>query len=457
LDENAKKRKRELGLDDSDQDGSLDEPGREQPREGLQVRDKSGKRQKLNPASNNSLEKPAQNDADCKAKKAEKRKEKAERKEAKEAKRKAKAEAKKARKNEAKAALNVEAVPGVSNENGADSDVDETGDTAMADGAQFDGVDFSGLEEARHHSASSASPSPAPESPRSEASAKPSAASSTSSIVPSLAKDKDTEEGLGHHANRDELQARLHARIEALRSARKADGPDGRPARNRAELLEARRKKEEQRKAHKKELRKQAREDEIRKKAEVELALLRGSGSPLSTPDVFSPRSPPQLTNLSFGRVAFSDGQQLDAKLAGLIDVKKRKGAQDAKGALQAAQKKQARINGFDAEKKADIQDKDLWLNAKKKVHGERVRDDVSLLKKTLKIKQKAKAKSEKEWDDRISGVQKGQEMRQKKREENLRKRREEKGGKGGKKKGVKTKSRPGFEGSFRSSSKKRK
>jgi hypothetical protein len=224
---------------------------------------------------------------------------------------------------------------------------------------------------------------------------------------------------------------------------------DGKPARNRAELLEARRRKEEQRKAHKKELRKQAKDDEIRRKAEAELALLRGSGSPLSTPDIFSPRSPPQ-SNFSFGRVAFADGQQLDSKMSGLVDAKKRKGPQDARGALQAMQKKQARLNGFDAEKKADITEKDLWLNASKRAHGERVRDDLSLLKKTLKSKQKAKVKSEKDWDERIRGVQKGKEMRQKKREENLRKRREEKGGKG-KKKGIKTKSRPGFEGSFRS------
>ncbi len=120
--------------------------------------------------------------------------------------------------------------------------------------------------------------------------------------------------------------------------------------------------------------------------------------------------------------------------------------------------KKRARVSGLDERKRADIEEKDLWLNAKKRAHGEKVRDDMSLLKKTLKRKEKAKLKSESEWNERITGVQKGQEMRQKKREENLRKRKEEKGGKGkgkakGKKPGKKSK-RPGFEGSFRSKAK---
>ena len=96
-------------------------------------------------------------------------------------------------------------------------------------------------------------------------------------------------------------------------------------------------------------------------------------------------------------------------------------------------------------------------MNARKKAQGERIRDDTSLLKKTLKRKEKSKKKSEKEWGERIEGVQNGQALRQKKREANIQKRKEEKGvkgknkkgGKGGTRKG-KPKARPGFEGSFR-------
>jgi len=44
-----------------------------------------------------------------------------------------------------------------------------------------------------------------------------------------------------------------------------------------------------------------------------------------------------------------------------------------------------------------------MWLNAKKRAHGERVRDDTSLLKKALKRQESAKKKSEKEWQGKLS------------------------------------------------------
>jgi Surfeit locus protein 6 len=70
-------------------------------------------------------------------------------------------------------------------------------------------------------------------------------------------------------------------------------------------------------------------------------------------------------------------------------------------------------------------------------------------LKKALKRQESTKKKSEKEWQGRLEGVAKGQEIRQRKREDNLQKRREEKGSKGKKNKNKKVK-RPGFEGSFK-------
>jgi hypothetical protein len=226
------------------------------------------------------------------------------------------------------------------------------------------------------------------------------------------------------------LKERLQAKIDALRTARKADGLDGRPARSRSELIEARRKKQETRKEHKKELRRQAKEDEVKAKAEAELARMRGSGSPLTGSDIFGPASPDNVTtSFSFGRITFEDGQQFDVH-GNLIQKPKGKGPSDPRTALQAAANKQARLNGLDEDKRNDIESKDLWLNAKKKVHGERVRDDVSLLKKALKRKEKQKSRSEREWHEREETLQRSQEAKQRKREDNLSKRREEKGGK---------------------------
>lgn len=478
MDENERKRKRELEGEDYVSD--LDASDKEKLGEGLKGAGKKTKKLKLNDGSAKEhteeapLDKAARKEA-----LAAKRREKQQRKKEKQQKKQEKAQAKKA---------HQEAGPVLEAENDAEPHSDAEmadGDEAVAD--EIDHLDVSGLVEDVDQSGiantkptesqTSASPSPPPDSP---ASAIPSASSSSSivppasslpSMIPPASASEATEEPSTAtptdtptprkektprlpQIDQEVLKARLQARIDALRALRKADGIDGKPARNRQELLDARRRKEEQRKAHKKEIRAKAKEDEQRAAAEAELARLRGSGSPLTTPDIFSPRSP-ERSNFTFGRVTFDDGMEMDASMSNVLDARRKKGPQDPKTALAAAEKKAARINSFEDGKRADIAEKDLWLNAKKRAHGERVRDDTSLLKKTLKRKEKLKEKSGKEWSERIEGVKKGQEIRQKKREENLKKRKEEKGGKGkkGKPKG-KPKGRPGFEGSFRGKAK---
>ncbi|KAI0996490.1 hypothetical protein K3495_g11692 [Podosphaera aphanis] len=309
-------------------------------------------------------------------------------------------------------------------------------------------IDFEpdGLEEKRLHDEISAPSTSGISSPTFDSAIEPSSNTSTSSIIPPAKAPKNIKIPVDPEL----LRSRLAARIEALRAARKADGPDGRPARNRQELLEARRKKEDQRRAHKKELRLKAKAEED---ARREAAIASARNSPVSgflNPAI---RSPDQ--NLSFGRVSFADGQQLTNDLGRLKNVPKKRGPQDPGTALLATEKKLQRIAGLDEEKRADIEEKDRWLKANKRAHGEKVLDDTSLLKKTLKRKEKTKKKSEKEWTERKEGVAKSQAMKQKKREENLRKRREEKGTKGkskgkvAKTKKPRVKSRPGFEGSF--------
>lgn len=263
--------------------------------------------------------------------------------------------------------------------------------------------------------------------------------------------DKPMAPGNGSKAKltseeRDSAAQRLREKIAALRAARNADGPDGRPARSRQELIEARRKEQDARKQRKKDARKQSKEDSERAKAEAELALLRGSGSPVGSPAaVFgSRRSSPDRATVAFGRVAWADGAALGADGAALEAPRKTKGPSDPRSALEAARKKRERLAALDERKRADIEEKDAWLGAKKRARGERPRDDASLLKKALKRKDAQKVRSEKQWQERARAVEKGVQARQMKREENLRKRREEKG-----KKGKKVK-RPGFEGSFR-------
>jgi len=460
MDENERKRKRELGLEseNEDEDDTIPEQ-REMPREGL----RKNKKTKTGKGDDEAAD--AERAAQGKAK-ADKRKEKRERKKEKIEKKKEKVEAKKARKQDGDLA---EAVNGV---NGLDADAEEESDAEdpAAQPDELDQMDMSGLADEVAQE-SSVPTTPEVDSPAFDISANHSTASSSSSIVPpatepSAAKptssiattDADVQEPAQAKKGKaftlpkidsEELQSRLKARIEELRARRKATGPEGRPVRSRQEMLEARRQKEEARKLHKKELRRKAKEEEDR----INNDRLRGSGSPLVT-DPFSP-SHDSNNNFSFGRVVFEDGAQADPSLKGYFDVHK-KGPQDTRTALQVAQKKAERLAGMEDSKRADIQEKDLWLNAKKRAHGEKVRDDQNLLKKALKRKEHGKLKSEKEWNGRKEDVAKGIATREKKRDDNLKKRAEGKGQKGKKSKGAakgkgKPKGRPGFEGRFKS------
>ena len=444
----ARKRKREeegIGSDNGEERS-------ETPQEGLTGDDRESKKRKtadmaqLEPESEQQADKEDGDDANeqRKRRKAEQKATTRERKRAKAEKSKEKRERQKAKKKEA-----------VANEpKKRNADQLEEGDE---DAEIFEGIDIAGesasISKPAHES--SASPSPAVESPI--LSPQPhSGTSSISSIIPpsesAPLKLPPPQPSITQNSSKageasQSAKERLETRLAELRAARKADGPDGRPARNRQELLDMRRKKEEERRNQKKEQRRKAREEEARKQQE-EIARRfspGGSGSLLA-----SPRSPMEPSNnFSFGRVAFGDGAEADATLSSVMEQRKHKGPADPATALKAAQSKMSRLSGLDEAKRADIEQKDMWLNAKKRAHGERVRDDTSLLKKALKRQEGTKKKSEKEWQGRLEGMAKGQEIRQRKREGNLRKRKEEKGSKGKKNKSKKVK-RPGFEGSFK-------
>jgi hypothetical protein len=489
MDENERKRRREDGEDVEAEDVSdLDAPGKEKPLEGLKQKLPKAKVQKQKAeddvhskdedAEDNAGESSSHNQTPKKSAD-EKRREKDQKRKEKRAKKEEKEKTKQARKvaptkpAESKTESQSEKSSGILT---TTEDPVEEEDTVDLDN-DMEAVDVAGLIPNEHAGPGSAA---------SESSAADSTFSHTSNQIPSSnssvvvptsngAAKSETNgtlsknpEYLSTHVGKsskptptekEALLARLKAKLEAHRKARNADGLNGQPAKNRQELIEARRLKAEKRKALKKELRQQDKEQS--KKAEMEAHLAELRGSPSIGSDMFGSRagsmSPPQ-SNFSFGRVAFTDGETASSDLSKLLTNGKKKASSDPKAALQAAEKKQARLNSFDENKRADIEQKDLWLNAKKKVHGEKVRDDTSLLKKTLKRKEKGKAKSEKEWNERKEGISKSQEMKQKKRESNLAKRKEDRGtkgkGKSGKKPAPKKKKRPGFEGSFSGRSK---
>ncbi|GIJ84259.1 hypothetical protein Asppvi_003099 [Aspergillus pseudoviridinutans] len=450
MDENARKRKRDEEEQDGSQSSEEEELGSELPKEGLKRGDAKSKKQKQ--AATEQSDDTAAKLEEAEARKKLREEKKAQKKAAQKEKKKAKEAAKKEKQVEKSESKPASDKP----EEKQPSTVEDSDDEIEQEGAvPEEGLS---LEFNPEPAEQSSSPSSAPNSPGFDASNDHSGSSSISSIVPPSAhtdandaSQKSSSEPKPLKPTPEELKQRLQKRLDELRAARQADGFNGKPARNRQELIEARRQKAEQRKAHKKLLRQKAREEEQRAKDEAMAKRFSpgGSGSLLA-----SPRSPADSigsnVNYSFGRVVFADGQLADPSLMSVREQPKRHGPQDPATALKAAEAKKARLAEMDEEKRADIEQKDMWLNAKKRAHGERVRDDTSLLKKALKRRESAKKKSEREWKERLEAVKKGKDARQQKREENLRKRREEKGNKGKKPAAGKKKARPGFEGSFK-------
>ncbi|KAI1324525.1 SURF6-domain-containing protein [Xylariaceae sp. FL0255] len=304
-------------------------------------------------------------------------------------------------------------------------------------------------EAASGHDESMTSPIPTPQSPvfdthgtpADSTGQPPSTTTSVSSNDPTVEKPKHIK----IPADSAALRARLAARIQALRDARKADR-DGKPIRTRQELIESRRQKQAERKAHRKEQWKQAKLEEERKREEA-LASARESPGGILSPRVDLDDA---NMNFAFGRVGFGDGSQLSHDLTHVLNQNKSKGLVDPKAALQKFETQKKRLEAMDEDKRKDVEEKEAWLTARRRAEGEKIRDDEKMLKKAVKRKEHTKKKSTKEWAARKEGVAKGIKDRQKKREENIRKRRDEKIlGKAGKKKGgaKKAKGRAGFEG----------
>ncbi|KAL1968929.1 hypothetical protein VTN77DRAFT_1290 [Rasamsonia byssochlamydoides] len=460
MDENARKRKRddEEEEEDNDSDSSVSELGSELPREGMKRGNAKAKKLKQSDSAekegntSKQLSPGAEERRRLKAeKKAQKKAAQRERKKAKEAAKKEKAqEAQKQSEkptNASQVASKSEEEPNRENDQHNSSPEDNDGEEEVV--APVEGFT---LDSNSRPPESASTASSNRDSPGFDVSNDQSGSSSISSVAPSNEAADTTQKPASEpkplKPTPEELRQRLQKRLEELRAARHADGLNGKPARNRQELIEARRQKAEQRKQHKKEMRRKAKEEEQRKKDEEMARRFSpgGAGSLLA-----SPRSPAESNvsgsnNYAFGRITFADGQLADPSGTRILDKPKQHGPQDPGTALKAAEAKKARLAAMDPAKRAEIEEKDMWLNAKKKAHGEKVRDDTSLLKKALKRKAAAKRKSEREWKERLEGVAKNKEMRQKQREENIRKRKEEK--KAGKK--GKAKARPGFEGSFK-------
>ncbi|XP_044756439.1 surfeit locus protein 6 homolog [Coccinella septempunctata] len=128
-----------------------------------------------------------------------------------------------------------------------------------------------------------------------------------------------------------------------------------------------------------------------------------------------------------------SEGKMVFSKFdfSDIGNKEKKKGTTDPKKLLKKLEKQQEKIVNLkesgDFERATEVQEKTVWKNALAKASGEKVRDDPSLLKKSIKKREQKHKSSKKKWDARQEAVEKGKEERQKKRQENIDKRKKTK------------------------------
>merc|ERR1712198_499947 len=210
---------------------------------------------------------------------------------------------------------------------------------------------------------------------------------------------------------RDELQQRLQAKLEELRG-QKSDGTNSKKA--------------------EKKLKKKLAKIEKKKKESEEL----------------------KQKLMTVGRNAGKKGNLMKAAES-LGAVAKKPGVKDPKknldpqAALNKLKKNKEKIKMWEEKGRSDkaskIENNIAWENAMKKAQGEKVKDDVSLLKKSIKKQKQIKTSSKKKWEKRADEVKNKESAFVEKRETNLNKRIKEKKDKKMKKLAAKGRHVPGF------------
>merc|ERR1712098_884864 len=227
--------------------------------------------------------------------------------------------------------------------------------------------------------------------------------------------------------NREELQQRLQAKLEELRG-QKSDGQNSKKAEKKLKkkLAKIEKKKKESEELKQKLMtvgRNAGKKGNLMKAAESLGAVPKKPGVKTSKGVVFS-------------KFDFKD------------EIKSSK---DPKKNLdpQAASNKLKKIKMWEdkgrSDKASKIENNIAWDNALKKAQGEKVKDDVTLLKKSIKKQKQIKSSSKKKWEKRADEVKSKESAFVEKRETNLNKRIKEKKDKTMKKLAAKGRHVPGF------------
>nr|GAT52263.1 predicted protein [Mycena chlorophos] len=250
-----------------------------------------------------------------------------------------------------------------------------------------------------------------------------------------------------------ELRDKLHARMAALRrggAGPKYDSIHGNVGDKDALLDERRLQRAAMRERRRKETKEKIRREEEakgkgkNKEKEKEKAVQREKGKTAQTqllvPDAANGRNKPPSSAPGVATVAFSAVAGSSSKHS-----QKLKTNSNPTHALAQLASRKEKLAALPEDKRKTIEEREKWDKAAARLEGVKVRDDETRLKKAAKRKEKEKAKSKVDWDQRKKDVAASMAAKQKKRTDNIAMRNDKR--KGGSAKGKGGKARPGFEG----------
>ncbi|CAI5724119.1 unnamed protein product [Hyaloperonospora brassicae] len=201
----------------------------------------------------------------------------------------------------------------------------------------------------------------------------------------------------------DGLRARLAVKIQTMREQRKAEETTGKKRPSRAEVVaEQRALKKRKTAANKSKARADKREHEAAAQSPED-----GQAAPTTDSAV-------DTTSISYGSLLLDDGVEKDKKAPATRHGQSVRGIQNLlKKAERNAQRLEELKKTEDGAEKVKAKG---WETALHQAAGKVVLDDPKLLRAKLKKKEKSKAKSSKEWKERVAKLEVSKKERQKKK-----------------------------------------
>jgi len=240
-----------------------------------------------------------------------------------------------------------------------------------------------------------------------------------------VAGDSPAKGGGGRAANAGQLHQKLQAKLAELRGENFGKGK--------------KKKKPKLSKAEKKAKAKL----EKKLKAKLSKKLMNGGGGAEGSPRLggspasMSPNPHKPVYNsdgkMVFSKFDFANGEVVKGSQSGTAEKKPgpKPGPKDPKAALNKIKKHKEKLQSLEAIGKTNrvksIEEKTAWSTALAKAEGTKVKDDVDLLKKSIKKMDQRKKKSKQKWDSRKEGEEKRKNFKQQKRSDNINKRKQDK------------------------------